>query len=51
MDLSALTYGQIVFYAGIILVAVGVIAISIGLIIFAGKRKRLKKQLVDKYGF
>ncbi len=51
MDLSALSYGQIVFYSGAALITAGVVAIVIGLIVFSGKRKALKKQLMDKYGF
>ncbi len=51
MDLSAFSYGQIVFFAGIALTCVSVLALIIGTIAFSIKRKALKKQLTDKYGF
>ena len=51
MDLASMSYGQIVYYSGIILIGVSVLALIIGLIGFSIKRKVLKAQLTDKYGF
>ncbi len=51
MDLSAFSYGQIMFYGGIGLIAFSAIALIVGLVIFTAKRKKLKQQLMDKYGF
>lgn len=51
MDLSVYSYGEIMFYGGIILMVVSIIAIITGIIGFSVKRKHVKKQLTDKYGF
>lgn len=51
MDLGAFSYGQIIFYAGIVLISVSVLALIIGNTAFSIKRKAIKKQLTDKYGF
>ncbi len=51
MDLSVYSYGEIMFYGGIILVTVSAMAIIIGTIFFSVKRRNLKRQLTDKYGF
>lgn len=51
MDLSAFSYGEIMFYGGIILMGVSIIAIIAGIIGFSVKTRMIKKQLTDKYGF
>ncbi len=51
MVFGLLTYGQIVFYTGIIIVSVSFIALITGTIGFFIKKQNLKKQLTDKYGF
>lgn len=51
MDLNGMSYGQIVYYSGIILIGLSIVALIIGVIAFAIKRKTLKAQLTDKYGF
>ncbi len=49
--MNTMTYGQTVFYTGIALIGASSIAFIIGMACFAIKRKALKKQLMDKYGF
>lgn len=51
MDVGMFSYGQIVFYSGIALICISAVALIIGSIVFSVKRKGLKKQLTDKYGF
>ena len=51
MDLNGMSDGQIVYYSGIILIGLSIVALIIGVIAFAIKRKSLKAQLTDKYGF
>ena len=49
--MEALSYGQIVLYTGVTLITIAIAAIVIGAVAFSAKRKSLKKQLMDKYGF
>ena len=51
MGLSVLSYGQTVFYTGIVLVGLSVTLLLLGTVYFYLKRKKIKKQLMDKYGF
>ena len=51
MDISAFSYGEIIYYSGIALICISIVAIIAGVIGFSIKRKALKKQLTDKYGF
>ena len=51
MDLSGVSYGQLIYYAGVILAVISGFALIIGIMVFSIKRKALKKQLTDKYGF
>ena len=49
--MGALSYGQIFLYGGIGLIALSAIGLIAGVFIFASKRRTLKQQLMDKYGF
>ncbi len=49
--INEMTYGEWLFYGGLICVISGVIFLIVGSIIYKVKRKRLKKQLMDEYGF
>ena len=51
MGLSAISYGQLTILAGGILLLIGSIILVAGNILFSVKRKRVKKELTDKYGF
>ena len=51
MSFSALSFGQLITYAGAGFIVIGVVGLIAGFIGFSLKRKALKKQLVDKYGF
>ncbi len=46
-----MTYGEMLLYGGIALVAVGFMMLIVGSIVFSIKRKTLKKKLYDRYGF
>lgn len=49
--MNMLSYGQLTLIAGGILIAVGVITLIAGTIVFSVKRKEIKTELIDKYGF
>ena len=49
--MGILSYGQTVLYSGICLVIVGVLAVVICNILLSIKRRKIKKELTDKYGF
>lgn len=49
--MGTLSYGQIVLYTGIALSGLGITSFIVGMAVFSEKRKKLKKQLMDKYGF
>ena len=49
--MSVLSYGQIIFYIGIGLAIAGIVAVILSNILFSAKRKKIKKELTDKYGF
>ncbi|MCR5235337.1 MAG: hypothetical protein K6E53_15750 [Lachnospiraceae bacterium] len=51
MELSTSSYGQIILATGIILLTFGIIMFVVGLVFFALKRRSVKKELTDKYGF
>ncbi len=46
-----LSYGEMLFYGGLTLSGVSLLLLIIFSIFFGVKRKSLKKQLYDKYGF
>lgn len=46
-----LSYGEMLLYSGIILCAVSVIALIVGTVIFASRRRLLRKEMIDEYGF
>lgn len=48
--MTEITYGQIVFYTGIVLIGISVLAAIVGIIYFSIKTKSLRKQLIDIYG-
>lgn len=51
MSIGTLSYGHMVLYTGIALAGLSVTAMIVGMAVFSSKRKRMKKQLIDKYGF
>ncbi len=46
-----MSYGNLLFTAGLILAGGGGIALLAGTAAFAAKRKKLQKKLFDRYGF
>lgn len=46
-----MTFGDMIFYGGIVLAAGALAALIIGNIVFASRKKKLKDRLMDKYGF
>lgn len=45
-----MTYGEILLICGIGLIGAGVLTMIIGAVVMAGKKRRVKDQLYDKYG-
>lgn len=50
-NFAMMTYGQIVLCTGVVLVVVSIIFLIAGVFFFSIKRRKLKRQLMDKYGF
>ncbi len=46
-----MSYGELLFTAGLILAGGGGISLLVGTAVYAAKRKKLRKKLFDKYGF
>ena len=51
MGLNMLSYSQLTLIAGGILLVAGIITLIAGTIVFSIKRKKVKTELIDKYGF
>lgn len=49
--INQMTYGEWLFYGGLACVFAGAFFLIVGSIIYKVKRKNLKKQLMDEYGF
>ena len=49
--MGVLSYGQTLFYSGICLAIVGILSACICNTLFSIRRRKIKKELTDKYGF
>lgn len=49
-DMELITYGDLIFLLGLVLVALGVLALLVGTIVFAFKRSAIRRKLNTQYG-
>lgn len=49
--ISSFSYGETLFIGGILLSASSIVTFIVGTLIFSYRRKKLKKEMLDEYGF